>query len=126
MSSTPITGKISNVIDRFTVVLNIGKNRGVLEGMRFEVLGPVIKIFDPDTTTELGVFEYTKAIVEVTKVYDRYSLAQSLEKITEEPLPFPTFFKTRVIKKELPLETTPEVPDADKKIKVGDSVRQIL
>ncbi|MBA7505814.1 hypothetical protein ES706_04491 [subsurface metagenome] len=121
MSPPFISGKISNLIDSYTVALNIGKNHGVEKGMRFLVLGPEVQIIDPDTTEKLGAFEYIKARIEVTDVSDKYSLARSIEEVTTELLPFPTFLRTRAVRKKLPLETAPEV---DEKIKVGDIIKQ--
>jgi capsid portal protein len=73
-----ITGKVADLIDERTLVINKGKNDGVVNGMRFMVYAAEgKKIKDPDTDKEIGVLKIPKIAVEITKVEDAYSLAET-------------------------------------------------
>lgn len=120
--SAPIEGKITNIIDDMTVAINRGSNHGVEKGMKFTVGGQEIKIQDPDTNEELGSLTYIKVRIEVTKVYEKFSLARSYETVYQSPLPFPSYFTSRVVTKKLPLET---IPEFEKNVQIGDTVVQI-
>ena len=122
--ATPLTGKVTNIIDQYTVALNIGKDNGVVKGMKFEILGPTVTINDPDTHEKLGELSFVKARVEVTQVYNKFCVAESYETIIETPLPFPTFYVSRTVTKKLPVD--PVHVEVEKRVKVGDLVRQIL
>ena len=61
-----IEGKIAEIIDTATVVINRGYKDGVEEGMRFIIYEPGNEIEDPDTGESLGTFENVKAKVETT------------------------------------------------------------
>ena len=124
MTEAPLTGKITNIIDEYIVIINIGAEKGVAEGMKFEILGPTIVINDPDSGEELGKLELIKARVRVTEVKPKYSIAESYEQIMERSLPFPSFTVGSVVTERLPVN----IPDIEfrKEVKVGDIVRQIF
>jgi len=120
--ASPLRGKVANLIDTYTVALNIGKDKGVEKGMKFTILCPTLKIDDPETHEELGELTFIKARIEVTEVFDRFCLAQSFETILETLLPFPSFYaEPRAATKKLTSS-----PELDKTIRVGDDVEQIL
>ncbi len=79
MSDSPatITGKIAAVIDATTLVLNVGQQQGVREGMTFAVIAAHQQITDPDTGENLGLWEVVKGRVIVTHVQERMCTAQS-------------------------------------------------
>jgi hypothetical protein len=52
---TPIRGEIAEIIDEYTVVLNIGHNDGVRKGMKFVVYAETGHVTDPHSGKDLGV-----------------------------------------------------------------------
>lgn len=69
--STPIEGKVAAIIDDTTLVLNVGSEQGVQEGMAFAIFAPHGEIEDPDSGQPLGRWEVVKARVVVTHVQER-------------------------------------------------------
>jgi len=123
--STPIQGKVTNIIDEYSVAINVGSRHGVEVGMRFDLGGEEISIKDPDTGEELGTVVYIKAKVQVHQVYEKYSLASSYESMLESYLPFPSFRRTRAMTKSLPLDSS-FILSRDKNVHVGDNAIQII
>jgi len=62
--SALIRGEIAEIIDEYTVVLNIGRNAGVKKGMNFVVYAETGRIFDK-SGDDLGILEIPKAEIEV-------------------------------------------------------------
>ncbi len=116
-----LNGKISAIINTYTVALNIGADKGVSEGMKFDILYPEIIITDPDTKVELGKMSYIKARIRVIKVYDKFSIARSDEQVSKPT--FPSFLIQSSETKKLPVDEY--LVDKDEKIKIGDIVMQI-
>lgn len=71
-----MTGKIAAVIDAMTLVLNIGQQHGVREGMLFAIVAAHQQITDPDSGEDLGRWEIVKARVVVTHVQQRMCTVQ--------------------------------------------------
>ena len=69
--STPIEGKVAAVIDDTTLVLNVGSEQGVQEGMAFAIFALHGEIEDPDSGQPLGRWEVVKARVVATHVQAR-------------------------------------------------------
>ena len=118
----PIQGKVAEVLTEYTVVLNIGSDHKVAEGMRFEILSGPVPIYDPDSGDEIGKIRVTAGRVEVYEVYPKYSLARTYE--LESVPPFPSLLKGPSLKK-LPIDET-DVVVVRERIKKGDLVRQIV
>ncbi len=122
-----IEGKVAEIIDEYTVVINKGSDNGVEENMWFIIYQQGKEIMDPDSNISLGYFEYVKGKVKVDIVSEKYSIAKSYEHaVVGIPSPFSI---GRYITKELPLdEETKKGLDKSviTKVKVGDLVRQIL
>ena len=66
--STPIEGKVAAIIDDTTLVLNVGSEQGVQEGMAFAIFALHGEIADPDSGQPLGRWEAVKARVVATHV----------------------------------------------------------
>jgi hypothetical protein len=66
-----INGKVAAIIDDATLVLNIGLDQGVREGMTFLVFDEHAEIVDPDTGEPLGSWERVKARLVATHVQER-------------------------------------------------------
>ena len=69
--STPIEGKVAAIIDDTTLVLNVGSEQGVQEGMAFAIFALHGEITDPDSGQPLGRWEAVKARVVATHVQPR-------------------------------------------------------
>ena len=69
--STQIEGKVAAIIDDTTLVLNIGGEQGVEEGMGFAIFAAHGEIKDPDSGESLGHWEMVKARVVATHVQPR-------------------------------------------------------
>lgn len=71
----PIEGKIARILDEYNVVINVGRNQGVQEGMPFVIFttgGDEVK--DPDTGEGLGKLETIKGYVSAAHVQDKISI----------------------------------------------------
>jgi len=69
--SAVIEGKVAAIIDDTALVLNVGYQHGVREGMVFVIFAEHEDIKDPDTGESLGKWEMLKARVVVTHVQQR-------------------------------------------------------
>lgn len=131
-----LKGKVAKIIDEYRVVLNIGYDKNVEEGMRFIIyeLGDEIK--DPDTDESLGNYENVKAKVRIVNVSEKFSTAESDETISYGPVvPVTVAMVTamgngREERKKLPLsdDVKKDIYKSDSvdPIKIGDLVRQII
>ena len=77
------TGKIVRILDDHTVVINLGLEHAIEDGMRFAIYSPADEIIDPDTELSLGSYRRRKGVVVVDEVHDRFSVA-STPRIREE------------------------------------------
>ena len=75
--STPIEGKVAAIIDDTTLVLNVGSEQGVQEGMAFAIFALHGEIEDPDSGESLGRWEVVKARVLATHVQARLCTVRS-------------------------------------------------
>jgi hypothetical protein len=72
-------GKVVKVSDEFTVVINIGSEKGVVEGDKFLIVGLGEVIIDPDTQEELEQLEIIRGKASVTHVQNKISTLKSYE-----------------------------------------------
>ena len=72
-----ISGKVAAIIDDTTLVLNVGFEHGVEEGMAFRVVAEYQEIKDPDTGIALGQWEKVKAEVVVSHVQEKMCTVRS-------------------------------------------------
>ena len=75
--NTPIEGKVAAIIDDTTLVLNVGSEQGVQEGMAFAIFASHGEIEDPDSGQSLGRWEAVKARVVATHVQERLCTVRS-------------------------------------------------
>lgn len=129
----PIEGKIAKILDKNTLVANIGESDGVEEGMRFLIYQPGERILDPDTGEPLGdAPDVEKAEVVAAEVKEKMTVMKS-DTITytrmKDPtnLTLPGLFgkQEEVVTERKDLNTKKPVPDDRSKISEGDSIRQI-
>lgn len=70
-------GRVVDILDRFTVVMNKGSEQGVRNGAKFLVAGIGSVIIDPDTHEELENLEIVKGCVEVTHTQPKIATLSS-------------------------------------------------
>lgn len=126
-----IEGKVAEIVDEYTVVINRGQEHGVEEDMRFVIYEPGEEIKDPETDESLGKFEYVKAKVEVVNVQEKFSTAKTYEthRVTTLAIQAITMVQGQTMRNKLPLdeETKGRLPKRSRTpVKIGDLVRQIL
>ena len=72
-----ISAKVAAVADDTTLVLNVGYEQGVSEGMVFAIVAEQQEISDPDSGESLGNWEVVKARVVVEHVQERMCTVRS-------------------------------------------------
>lgn len=130
---TEIEGKVAQIIDRYTIVINRGKSDEVENDMRFIIYEKGDEITDPDSGKSLGIFENIKMKVKIVNVNENISTAKSDEKYrVTTPSSFNLNYlgsSSRTEIKELPLDQETREKLVNHKmsgVKIGDLVRQIL
>ena len=73
-----IKGKVTNILNKRELAMNVGRKDGVKEEMRFKIVYNV-PVKDPDTGEELGEINREKIRVEVFQVEEKFSLARTYE-----------------------------------------------
>jgi len=69
-----IEGKVAKILDEYSIVINIGRNNGVVNGMVFAVfVQSDEEVKDPDSGEALGKLENIKEHVFVAHVQDKFS-----------------------------------------------------
>lgn len=130
---TEIEGKVAQIIDRYTIVINRGKSDEVENDMRFIIYEKGDEITDPDSGKSLGIFENIKMKVKIVNVNENISTAKSDEKYrVTTPSSLNLNYlgsSSRTEIKELPLDQETREKLVNHKmsgVKIGDLVRQIL
>ncbi len=78
-----IRGKVARILSSRQLVINVGSENGVVNGMKFDVLDPKgDDIKDPDSGEILGSVNRPKVRVEIIEVQERLSVAQTYKKRT--------------------------------------------
>ena len=75
----PIEGKIAAILNESVLVINVGGDAGVREGMVFVVLAEGGAVKDPDTGEALGRWEVPKGHVRATLVQPRLSTCAAVD-----------------------------------------------
>ena len=79
-----IEGKVAQILDEFTLILNVGRAQGVKEGMEFVIFAPGEEVTDPDTGESLGQWEMVKGHVVATHVQEKLCLCSAVQPRQEE------------------------------------------
>lgn len=72
-----IQGKIIRIVDKTTVIINLGKNHGIRASSIFNILGNPELIIDPFSKEELGLVSVVKAKVKAAQVHDKFTIAST-------------------------------------------------
>lgn len=116
-----LEGKVAAVLDRHTVVINLGSENGVTKGDTFYVYAVLGPFKDPDSGEDLGATEKTISRVQTDTVEDRFCIASTPTQRSMSFIGGTPSVKTS--RSELPL--SPEsalVSGMDLKVKVGSPV----
>lgn len=140
---TSIKGKVAKILNSRELVINIGSEIGVSEGMLFNILDPSGEnIRDPDSGRVLGSLRRTKLQVKVTSVYGNMAVAMTFKKTTHHigRTALPTIgsefssiarlldVQRTVVKQETlkkPDEAYEPLDEKDSYVKVGDIVESV-
>ena len=75
MPRTKIKGKIIRILDKQTVIINLGSEDGIDTRTIFYILGEPEPVIDPDTKEELGRVHVAKKKVKASQVFDKFTIA---------------------------------------------------
>jgi hypothetical protein len=70
-----IRGKIIRIIDKRTLIINLGREDGISDENVFMIHGAPEEIIDPQTNKVLGVIKVVKARVKASQVFDNFTIA---------------------------------------------------
>lgn len=119
-----IEGKVAQILDQYTLVLNVGSSHGVKKGMKFVIFELGENIKDPSNNEDIGNLEIVKGFVEVVNVQVKMCTVQSSETQTESQLTMFSLNRQITSRVSLPIsEKTMDISDK-KKIEIGDDARQ--
>lgn len=140
-----LRGKVAKILNSRELVINIGSDHGVEEGMYFEVLDPKGEnITDPDTGEILGSIDRPKVSVQVSRVEPRISVASTyrahrinvggssaslsalsgFDSLAKQLMPPKWVTKYETLKTDE--RTWEDVDEEDCFVKTGDPVRQVI
>ncbi len=79
-----IEGKVAQILDEFTLIINVGQTKGVKPGMEFVVYAPGDDVTDPDTGASLGAWEVVKGRVVASHVQEKLTICHAASAKQEE------------------------------------------
>jgi len=133
-----ILGKVVKTLSKTAVVLNVGANDGVQEGMVFLIYEEGEEIVDPDTKEPLGRLEIAKGNVTAVNVQDRMCVAEAAKRVVQKTRrvdPFASLtssvFGTREyiedveVPEKIRIEPTEDTYTKRLTVRVGDRVRSV-
>lgn len=81
MNMEDIEGKVAKILDEYSIVINVGRDNGVVDGMVFVVfVQSDDEVKDPDSGEVLGKLEHVKNYIFVSHVQDKFSTCVAGEK----------------------------------------------
>ncbi|MER7994399.1 hypothetical protein [Micromonospora chalcea] len=118
-----IRGKVAQLIDERTLVINRGAEHGVQVGMRFAVLNRKgADVVDPDTNEPIGSVDVEKVLVKVVRVEARLAVARTFRSFTTG---IGAMFQSGVRHETLRTDSATykqELDEEDSYVKIGDPV----
>ncbi len=78
MNMEKIEGKVAKILDEYSIVINVGRDNDVVNGMVFVQSDDEVK--DPDSGEALGKLEHVKDYIFVSHVQDKFSTCVAGEK----------------------------------------------
>ena len=81
MNMEKIEGKVAKILDEYSIVINVGRDNDVVDGMVFVVfVQSDDEVKDPDSGEALGKLEHVKDYIFVSHVQDKFSTCVAGEK----------------------------------------------
>ncbi len=81
MNMEKIEGKVAKILDEYSIVINVGRDNDVVNGMVFVVfVQSDDEVKDPDSGEALGKLEHVKDYIIVSHVQDKFSTCVAGEK----------------------------------------------
>jgi hypothetical protein len=77
MATTKIKGRIIIILDKRTVVINLGRKNGITTDSIFYIIGTPEVVRDPVTNEELGAVTLPKSRVKAVQVFDKFCTAST-------------------------------------------------
>lgn len=118
---------VTKIINKYQILLNIGKKDGITENSKFEIVGKISEIKDPITNESLGELTYRKVKLKVVRLLPKMCICEDdanrvqnayISKVLEN-----TMFKSEIVKHELNFDIDDFVSEQlDKSIYIGDEV----
>jgi hypothetical protein len=138
--SEPIEGLVAGILTERELIINVGDDQGVQNGMKFQVLTDVpTEVTDPKTGEVLGMVAREKVRVMAVRVEPRYSVCRTyrVQTVPGGPLYFGHWSRPldrlSAPPRELPetlkasdADYLPELPEEESFVKKGDPVVQIV
>jgi hypothetical protein len=75
MAKEKIKGRIIRILDKRTVVINLGSKHGISADSIFHILGDPEAVEDPETKVTLGTVRFSKSRVRASQVFDNFTIA---------------------------------------------------
>jgi acyl-CoA reductase-like NAD-dependent aldehyde dehydrogenase len=75
MASKKIKGRIIRILDKKSVVINLGREQGIEDESIFYILGEPESVIDPMTNEVLGTVSVAKSRVRASQVFDKFTIA---------------------------------------------------
>ena len=72
-----ITGRIIRILDKRTVIINLGSVDGVTHNSLFSIMGDPEPVIDPKTNEELGRVKIVKIKIKAIQVSEKFTIAKS-------------------------------------------------
>lgn len=89
-----LKGRVAKFLSRSKIVINLGSEHGVKEGMEFIIYDEGPLIMDPETGRALENLEIIKGRVKITNVQQKISIGESFKFISVPSLFMQDFQKT--------------------------------
>ncbi|MBM4045428.1 MAG: hypothetical protein FJ279_09955 [Planctomycetes bacterium] len=75
---TQITGKVAKILDEYNLIINVGREHGVTQGLGFVVFTEGEEVIDPDTRQPLAKWEIVKGRIVAAHVQDRITVCTAV------------------------------------------------
>lgn len=126
--------KVVKIINEYRIVVNAGAKDGIKSGDILEVFVVGQMVNDPDTNEELGTLDFIKAEIEIETVYPNMCICTNSIKTSNNPMSALSKAALSLYAEKKEPETlnvdmsqaSGGLDDFDKKIKIGDLVRESL
>ncbi|QEA54585.1 hypothetical protein [Leuconostoc citreum] len=116
---------VAKILNEKSIILAAGWHDGIDKGDEFNIVEIGKEVKDDSTGEILGTYDRIKVKVEITEIYESFSIAQKLQRVSVlSPLVTTGAFGNRTIAQELPVSNEDIDPvilnDFDKNVRLGD------